>query len=279
MKLGYCSITWGGVVGDPVGVTSVKDLFYRSAGDVLKAIAQIGDAGYQGIEIFDGNVSDFADRPADLTDALRAAGVQLVSVYTGANFVYTDILPDELHRVRRAAQLAATFGAQQLVVGGGARRATGTTDADYTQLGRSLDMVCDIAEEHGLEASYHPHLSTIVENPDELKTIMNRSRIAFCPDTAHLAAGGGNPAQLIRDYPDRLSHVHLKDLQFEPFAFHPLGQGVLDFPDIVRAVVESGYDSWLMVELDSYSGDPQSAARLSKGYLESVLIDAGIAHQ
>lgn len=276
MKLGCCSITWGGVVGDPVGVTSVKDLFYRTHGDPLRAIADIGAVGYQGTEMFDGNVADFADRPEELTGALHAAGLELVSVYTGANFIYADILPDELHRVRRAAELAARFGAERLVVGGGARRAAGTADADYTRLGEALDSVCDLAEQQGLEASYHPHLSTIVESPGELKTIMERSRIPLCPDTAHLAAGGGDPADLIRTYPDRVSHVHLKDLQLEPFAFLPLGQGVLDFSDIVRAVAESGYDSWLMVELDSYDGDPQHAARISKDHIEGVLDSIGI---
>ena len=30
MKLSCHTITWGGVVGHPVGVTSVKDLFYRA---------------------------------------------------------------------------------------------------------------------------------------------------------------------------------------------------------------------------------------------------------
>ena len=69
MKLGYCSITWGGVVGDPVGVTSVKDLFYRANGDALQAIAEIGEVGYQGTEMFDGNVADFAERPDELKNS------------------------------------------------------------------------------------------------------------------------------------------------------------------------------------------------------------------
>ena len=151
-----------------------------------------------------------------------------------------------------------------------------TLEITPSRLGRALDNVCDIAEEHGLEASYHPHLSTIVENPDELKIIMGRSRIAFCPDTAHLAAGGGDPAELIRTYPDRVKHVHLKDLQPQPFTFMPLGKGVLDFVDIVAALKESGYDSWLMVELDSYDGEPKDAAQISKDHLEQLLADAGI---
>jgi inosose dehydratase len=110
-----------------------------------------------------------------------------------------------------------------------------------------------------------------VENPDELAKIMSRSRIGFCPDTAHLAAGGGDPAELIRRYPDRIRHVHLKDLRREPFSFQPLGQGELDFTDVLAAVREVGYDRWLVVELDAYDGDPAEAARISKTFLEKAL--------
>lgn len=271
MRLGYHSITWGGVTGDAVGVTSVKDLFYRVPGSMPRALREIAAAGYAGVEMFDGNVADFADDPAELRALLAETGLSLVSVYTGANFIYSEILPDELHRVRRAAGLAATFGAEQLVVGGGARRAAGTPDSDYDRLGAALDTVAAIAEEHGLSACYHPHLTTIVEAPDELEKIMSRSRIGFCPDTAHLAAGGGDPAALIRRYRDRVRHIHLKDLRREPFAFLPLGQGEIDFADVLAAVREVGYDQWLLVELDSYDGDPAEAARTSLAHLERLL--------
>jgi inosose dehydratase len=194
-------------------------------------------------------------------------------VYTGANFIYADALPDEMYRINRAAELAAMFGAERLVVGGGARRAAGTEDSDYDRLGAALDRVVDIAESHGLSASFHPHLGTIVENPDEVERLLQRTRIGFCPDTAHLAAGGGDPAALIRSHPDRIRHVHLKDLRTEPLRFLPLGEGTLDFLDIVRAIRESGYDSWLIVELDSYDGDPREAAEISKRFLDKLLLD------
>ncbi|MFF5211983.1 sugar phosphate isomerase/epimerase family protein [Streptosporangium sp. NPDC000396] len=275
MRLGYHSITWGGVVGHAQGVTSVKDLFYRANGSMEQAVRDIAAAGYQGTEMFDGNVADYADRPDELRELLAGAGLELVSVYTGANFIYADILPDELYRVRRAAELAATFGARRLVVGGGARRASGTEDADYDRLAAGLDRVTEIAESHGLSASYHPHLTTIVESPGELERLLHRTAIGFCPDTAHLAAGGGDPAALIRRYPDRVRHVHLKDLRLDPLRFLPLGQGTLDFADIIRAVKESGYDSWLLVELDSYDGDPREAAETSKAYLDKLLRETG----
>jgi inosose dehydratase len=276
MRLGYHSITWGGVVGAPQGVTSIKDLFYLSHGSVPDAVRDIASVGYEGVEVFDGNLAAFADRPEVLTDVLAGSGVELVSVYTGANFVYADVLPDEMHRISTACELAARFGASRLVVGGGARRAAGTTPDDYERLASGLDAVVDLAAEHGLEASYHPHLGTIVESPHELDRLMELTRIGFCPDTAHLAAGGGDPAAQIRQYGDRLRHVHLKDLDRTTGAFLPLGAGDLDMADIVRAVDEAGYDSWLIVELDSYDGDPRVAAEHSFTHLRQLLADAGI---
>lgn len=271
MRLGYHTITWGGVTGDATGVTSVKDLLYRVPGSMDRALRDIAAAGYAGVEMFDGNVADYAADPAELRDLLAETELTLAGVYTGANFVYSEILPDELHRVRRAAELAATFGAQQLVVGGGARRAAGTPESDYDRLGVALDRVTSIAEEHGLAACYHPHLTTIVESPDEVEKILSRSRIGFCPDTAHLAAGGGDPAALIRRYPDRVRHVHLKDLDRATTTFLPLGQGDIDFTDVLAAVDEVGYDGWLLVELDGYDGDPAEAARISKAFLDEAL--------
>src|SRR3954462_11055813 len=206
MRLPYHSITWGGVVGAAQGVTSIKDLYYLSHGSLEEAVTDIAAAGYQGTEVFDGNLAAYADRPDVLQETLAASGVELVIVYTGANFMYADVLPDEMHRIRTACELAGTFGASRLVVGGGARRASGTTSEDYDRLGAALDSVVYLAAEYGLDASYHPHLSTIVESPDELDRLREGPRIGFCPDTAHLAAGGGDPAELIRRYADRLRH-------------------------------------------------------------------------
>lgn len=271
MQVGYHSITWGGVVGDATGVTSVKDLSYRSYGSIERAVSDIAAAGYAGIEMFDGNLFDYADRPEELQGLLSDAGLELASAYTGGNFIYSEILDEELVRVSRAAKLAQLFGAGSLVVGGGARRSSGTRPEDYQALGSALDQVCEIAEAHGLVACYHPHLTTIVESPDELDRLMPLTRMAFCPDTGHLAAGGGDPAALIRSYGDRLQHVHLKDVRLEPLEFVPLGQGSIDFSDVLAAVHESGYDGWLMVELDSYPGDPAEAAQISKAYLDRLL--------
>lgn len=271
MRLSYATITWGGVVGHPVGVTSVKDLFYLANGSTATAVREIAAAGYAGVEVFDGNLREFEDRPDDLRRLLDEAGVSLVAVYTGANFIYRDILDDEFWRIETAARLAATFGATNLIVGGGAKRASGTTGADYERLAEGLDRAADVAERHGLRASYHPHLTTIVEHPDQVDRILAMSRIGFCPDTAHLAAGGADPVELIKRHAARIAHVHLKDFVPAPFGFHPLGRGVIDIPGVLSVLAEAGYDGWATVELDAFDGAPADAAAESLRYLQPLV--------
>lgn len=270
MKFGYPTITWGGVVGHPGGVTSVKDLFYMTHGDTAAAFRDIAAAGYDGTEVFDGNLAAFADRPEELLDVLEQTGLQLVSVYTGANFIYDEILDDELYKIEQAASLAKRFGASRLVIGGGAKRPDGPRVDDFKKVGRGLDMAADIARTAGLESSYHPHLGTISETTDGFHQIMDSCSIGFCPDTAHLVASGIDPVAAIDRYGDRLKHVHFKDFSEKTGEFLPLGEGDINFPEILRAIQRANYDSWLMVELDSYAGDPKKAAEISKRYLEKI---------
>ncbi len=271
MRYGYHTITWGGVVGDASGITSVKDLYYRANGSMPQALTDIAGTGYEGVEMFDGNLVEHAESPEELTGRFADTGLELVSVYTGANFIYADIRPDEMSRIRHSAELAARFGARTLAVGGGAVRAGDRRDSDHEVLADALDEVTDIAKSFGLAASFHPHLGTIVQSPEEVTAILDRSRIGFCPDTAHLAAGGCDPAALIRAYPERVDHVHLKDLRRATTTFLPLGEGDLDLPDVAAAIREIGYDDWVIVELDYYEGHPRDAAAISKSYLERLL--------
>jgi inosose dehydratase len=267
-KLAYHANCWGGLGGDAVGVTSITQLRYRTFGDMDRACADIAAAGYTGVELFDGNLLDYS--AAAMRKLLSDNGLVLVATYAGGNFIFDDILPEELARVTRAADRAAELSAPHLVVGGGAKRFDGTRDPDYHKLGAALDRVKAIADRLGLRAHYHPHLSTIVEGPDEVAKIFDLTSIDFCPDTAHLAAAGGDPAQLIRRHAARISYVHLKGFQRAPFAFTPLDRGDVPTGPILAALKETGFAGWVCTELDSWA-DPAKGARLSMDYLKRAM--------
>jgi inosose dehydratase len=270
VRLGYQANAWGGVVGHPVGVTSIKDLFYLTPGDTLDTLERIARAGYEGVEVFDGNLLEFEDDAEALSGALERHGLTLVGVYSGANLVFDDVLEEELWRIRRAAALGQRFGADQLVVGGGAQRTVPATDEDYARLASALDQVADIAERHGLVSTYHPHLSTIVEGPDQVARVFERTGIGFCPDLGHLVAAGGDAVDLVTRYADRIPYIHFKDVTPDG-AFVPLGEGIVDFPGVVSALREAHYDGWIVVELDGWDGDPDAAAARNRAYLRQIL--------
>jgi inosose dehydratase len=269
VQFAYHANCWGPLGGNAVGVTSIAQLTYRTFGDMERAIREIGAAGYAGVELFDGNLLDYADRKAALKSVLASAGTRLVAVYSGANFIFGDILDEELSRIEAAARLAAEFGALHLVVGGGAKRATGIQSGDFERLGDALERVVRIAERAGLRAHYHPHLSTIVEGPTEVRKIFGLTSIDFCPDTAHLAAAGGDPAAMIREHRARISYVHLKGWQREPFAFAPLDRGDLNMSTVVQALTDIAFDGWITVELDAWP-DPQQGAVKSMAFLREA---------
>lgn len=264
MKLGYQTNTWGGVVGHPSGVTSVKDLYYWTPGSTERAVAEIAEAGYQGIELFDGNLMAYEGRPNEFRSLLDRNGLMLVGVYTGANFIYPDIRKEEFAKIEKVARLASECGAEHLVLGGGAIRAEGILDSDYEALGEALDRAAELASRYGLAPSYHPHLGTIVQAPDQLDRLMKLTAVSLCPDTAHIEAGGGDPVDVIRKYIDRIRYVHFKD--YGAGTFLPLGDGGQNFAGMMQILRQHGFDGWITVELDSYD-DPRRGAVISRKYL------------
>jgi inosose dehydratase len=273
-KLAYQTNCWGSMGGDAVGVTSISRLTYRTYADMARAIDDIAAVGYQGIEMFDGNLLDYEGRINELRGLLDGAGVQLVAAYSGANFIFSDILPEELARLARVADAAAEAGALHLVVGGGAKRAAGVMPGDFPKLASALDEVKRIAAARGLTAHYHPHLSTIVETLEQVREIFGLTSIHFCPDTAHLVASGADLPQMIHEYKDRISYIHLKGWQRDPFAFTPLDVGDLDVAAIVRALDEVGYQGWITTELDAWE-DPKAGAQRSYDFLRRHQQGAG----
>ena len=78
----YHANCWGVLGGEPVGVTSVKDLFYRTFGDIGRAIAEIGQAGYKAVELFDGNLVEYEGKLGELRSRLNDAGLSLLAIYS-----------------------------------------------------------------------------------------------------------------------------------------------------------------------------------------------------
>ncbi len=131
----------------------------------------------------------------------------------------------------------------------------------------NLDRIADLVASRGVEAALHPHMGTMVENGTETLRVVDGSRIGLCIDTGHLAAAGSDPGTIVAASPDRVRHVHLKDVDGAlagrvvdgslTFAdavreglFVPLGTGTVDVAGIVDLLEGAGYVGWYVLEQD-----------------------------
>ena len=138
----------------------------------------------------------------------------------------------------------------------------------------------------GIPLGYHNHLNTLSQSPANLDLILENSDPKYVKlelDTAHLVAGGGDPAKAIEKYHDRLLFLHLKDVHDipadtpkakYPFEFVELGRGRVDLPSVFAALDKVKFHGWAVVELDRVpdkSRTPKESAVISKTYLEQKI--------
>ena len=270
MKITYSTNAWGAVLGHWAAPNNVNAAYYRCAGDLKTALKDISKAGFEYVEIFDGDLLEYQGREGELKHLLEENNLKLKAVYAACNFIYDEILPEELDRLKRAADFAQQFGATEVPLGGGAVRFDGIRESDYVKLGEALEKTRVMIADMGMRASYHPHMGSLIESPVQLDKMMKWTQINLCPDLAHLKAGGGDPYEVVKKYIDRIYYIHLKDIT-EDGMFCPLGVGTIDMKPIIEAIKNGPNDVEIAIECDGWSGCPAEGAQITADYLKANL--------
>jgi inosose dehydratase len=167
-------------------------------------------------------------------------------------------------------------------------------DEGWATLLGNLSRSSAVATEKGIHAVLHPHVGTMIENTGEVQRVLDGSSIALCLDTGHLLIGGTDPAELTRQAPDRIAHVHFKDVDsakaqqvrdgrytytegVKRGMYRPLGTGDVDVAAIVSHLTKRGYDGWYTLEQDTIlTGEPTGEGpvadvRTSADHLRRIL--------
>jgi inosose dehydratase len=133
----------------------------------------------------------------------------------------------------------------------------------------------------------------MVETGGETERVIEGSGIGLCIDTGHLVVGGADPVAITAAHPERVVHVHLKDVDaalakqvidgmisfgaaVKAGIFRPLGQGDVDIAAMVRALEQAGYQGWYVLEQDVMLDDrpegegPVGNVRESLDFLRGV---------
>ena len=264
------------LAGAPVswGVDFAGDPLNPPPSEVLDGIAA---AGLEWMELGPpGYLPASADVLADR--GLRSAGT----------FVFDDLHdPVAAERVAGAVHdaLAAlvSFGGRILVLidrPSPARAVTAGRSRDAARLGAAswkamvaaIRGAAETAGAVGVRAVVHHHAGGYVEFADEIDRLLTElpaDEAGFCLDTGHALYAGMDPERLVRDYGERLEHLHIKDVRRERRVsgldfwsavangvFCPAGEGLLDLDALARALGDVAYDGFATIEQDRRAGSP-----------------------
>ena len=299
--------------GDALAATSIGTvpILWNSVDDELRVgmdaatlLDEIARLGYDGTQLGAG----FPEGP-DLRAALAVRRLRLAEVYAALPATTEGPADDAPAIGRERLRLLKDGGGEVLCVAldgspdrdEWAGRATepGTprfTDEAWRRLTSVLHALADETIEAGHRLAFHPHAGTFIETPAEVARLVaatDPTKVGICLDVGHYLVGGGDPVEALRQLGERVTHVHLKDVDpivlghlssgilsdldsaVQARLFTELGAGALDLLGCLRVLAEGGYKGWLMVEQDSSWSPPSEAAAIGRRVLAHALAVVG----
>lgn len=257
------------------------------------ALALLADLGYDGVGLTldHMHLDPFAPRLAARTRRVRqrldALGLG-VTVETGARYVLDprrkhgpSLLDEEKDdrwaRVRlliRAVRVAADLGAHAVHLFSGTLPDGVDPDAGYTRLADALAPVLEAAEEAGLPLAVEPepgHLLADLAGFHRLRTELgDPDGLGLTLDIGHCQCLEPLPPQeCVRQAAPWLRHVQIEDMRRGVHEHLPFGHGEIDFPPVLRALENSGYQGLTVVELPRHSHAGPALAAQSLDFLRN----------
>ncbi len=262
---------------------------------------EVAEAGYRVVE--PGNFGYLPRDPATVRRELASRGLTI------PGGTYFAAISD---RTRRDAILAgldqtaawlATIGAKFLVLlddfyrdpdTGAIKSAARLDDAGWADF---IDTIHRLGrrsrEAHGLSLVFHPHCDATIEAEGDLERLLagtDPALVGLCMDTGHHLYSGGDPVSFWRRHRARMPYLHLKSMNARMLETVrrenlPWGvavargvtdepaRGAVDFEGLARALKDTGYDGYAIVEQDMFPCDPAvplPLARRTIAYLTTL---------
>lgn len=287
VKLGIAPIAWS---NDDLPDLGGENTFEQ-------CVSEMALAGFTGSEV--GN--KYPKDPEILKKALQLRGVEICNQWFSSFLISKPF--EEVEKEFRAqlsflkAMGAKIIGASEQSYSVQGQQETPVFGQKYVMDDKEWELLCSgldrlgkiAKEEYGISLTFHHHMGTVVQNPDEVKRMMDNTNpeyVSLLFDTGHFAYCGADPLEMVKTYADRIRHVHLKDIRPEVVqkvkdnglsflegvrlgAFTIPGDGCIDFDPIFEVLEKAGYEGYMVVEAeqDPAKANPFEYALKARGFI------------
>jgi inosose dehydratase len=249
--------------------------------DAITLLDAVASAGYEGVDL---GPLGYLGTGAELAERLQSRGLSLAGGYLGLPFSEPEKLAEALPsldelldvfdavpagRVPARPTLADAGSPERAAFPGRAAldRSVGLDERGWASFADGLARAVERCRERGYEPTFHHHTATYIEAMWEIERLLELSDVGVTLDTGHLLLGRGDPVRAVRDWADRINHVHLKDARqavldaivadrapvmdiWTRRAFCRFGQGDVAIDEVLAALRDVGFGGWLVVEQD-----------------------------
>ncbi|AME06885.1 myo-inosose-2 dehydratase [Bacillus siamensis] len=295
--MGKQNILWGIA---PIGWRN-DDMPEIGAGNTLQhLLSDIVVAGFQGTE-----VGGFFPEPSVLNKELALRNLRIAGKWF-SSFIIQDGIEKTAESFTEHCDYLQKVGADVAIVSEQTYSVQGLdidvfkkkphfSDEEWDTLCNGLNRLGKIAEEYGLNLTFHHHLGTGVQTAEEVGRLMEGTDpryVHLLYDTGHAYISDGDCMTILNKHMDRIRHVHFKDARIDIMErcrtegksfrqsflqgiFTVPGDGCIDFTEVYRTLIRHDYSGWIVIEAeqDPAIANPLEYALIARKYIDSQLLD------
>lgn len=262
--------------------------------DLFDAVEILAEIGYQSVAITidQHSLNPYGQR---LNEHIRRLGANLGSkglrsvLETGARFLLNPRVKHEptlmsanmeetnlrIDFYRRAIDIAKELGSDCVSLWSGSLREPIPEDQGFSRLVEGLGRVLEYAVRRGVVLGFEPEPGMFIDTMDrfqKLSGFLDSPYFQLTLDVGHLHCSGETPiAEHISRWGHRIVNVHIEDMRMGVHEHLMFGEGEMDFPPIIRALDDAGYQGGVHVELSRHSHEGVAAARRAYDFLEPLV--------
>ena len=167
---------------------------------------------------------------------------------------------------------------------------------DWNKFISRINEISKMMIDENMPLAYHHHMGTVIETEQDTRRLMESTidSVKLLIDTGHMLFAKGNSMNLVKDFNEKLIHVHCKDIRkdvlnnslrndctfrqaFLDGAFTVPGDGCIDYKPFLKILKEKNYSGWLVVEAeqDPAKANPFEYAKIGYNYLSKTAKECG----
>jgi sugar phosphate isomerase/epimerase len=286
MVCGAAALKSGKLMASPFGLPiglqlySVREMIAKDYEGTLKHIAALG---YKDVEA----AGYFGHTVEQVKQAMQAAGLNLVSAHYS--------LPDLNRDLEQTIAFNKELGVNYIICSfPGIKDPSRLKDKKFSTIVQSFTMedyrwnadqfnqIGAKVKAAGMRFGYHNHTMEFGKQDgvipfDEMIRLTDPSLVTFEMDCGWVTVGGGDPVQYLREYPKRISMLHIKDFKhtdqpasvIAPPPAAELGTGTVNFRGIFEAASKANIKHYF-VEQEGFDMPAWDALKIDADYMKKL---------